>query len=153
MGTNSDLYDRDFYEWTQTTASLIRQGKWQEVDSGWVAEELESLGKRDRRELGSRLQMLLLHLLKWHGQPGRRENSHSWYDTIVEQREQIQDLLADSPSLRPQLSTLLAQRYARARQKALHDTGLPAIALPRMCPWTAEQLLDEAFWPEGEARS
>ena len=152
MGTNSDLYDQDFYAWTQTTATLIRQGKWHEVDPEYVAEELESLGKRDRRELGSRLQVLLLHLLKWQGQPGRREYSHSWYDTIIEQREQIQDLLADSPSLRPQLPALLAQRYLRARQKALNETALPDTGLPQTCPWTVEQLLDEAFWPEGETR-
>jgi hypothetical protein len=149
MGTNTDLYDQDFYAWTQTTAALIRQGKWHEVDPACVAEELESLGKRDRRELGSRLQVLLLHLLKWQAQPGRREQSHSWYDTIVEQRDQIQDLLDDSPSLHPQLPALLGQRYVRARQKALRDTGLPDTALPPHCPWMAAQVLDAAFWPEG----
>jgi hypothetical protein len=149
MSTNTDLYDQDFYAWTQTTAALIRQGKWHEVDPACVAEELESLGKRDRRELGSRLQVLLLHLLKWQSQPGRREQSHSWHDTVVEQRDQIQDLLDDSPSLYPQLPALLAQRYVRARQKALHETGLPDMALPQQCPWTATQVLDAAFWPEG----
>jgi Domain of unknown function DUF29 len=152
MGTNANLYDQDFYAWTQTTAALIRQDKWHEVALECVAEELESLEKRDRRELGSRLQVLLLHLLKWQGPPGQRGHSHSWYDTIVEQREQIQDLLADSPSLRPQLPVLLAQRYPRARRKALNEIGLPDMALPQTCSWTAEQILDEAFWPDPEAR-
>jgi hypothetical protein len=148
MGVNTELYDQDFYQWAQTTAALIRQGKWHAVDAEHVAEELESLGKRDRRELGSRLEVLVMHLLKWCYQPEGRESSHSWYDTILEQRGQMQQLLDDSPSLRLQVETLLAHRYARARRRAMGETQLPDTTFPQACPWTTEQVLDDEFWPE-----
>jgi hypothetical protein len=147
MGTNAELYDQDFFTWTQITAALIRQGKWHEVDPESVAEELESLGKSNRRELGNRLQVLLVHLLKWQIQPGQRVHSHSWYDTIVEQRDQIHELLTDSPSLRPLIPALLTRRYRRARQKAFDEMNVPDVTLPSECPWTVEQLLDEEFFP------
>ncbi len=67
MDANAELYAKDFYAWTQATAALIREGKWHEVDPKYLAEELESLGRRDRRELGSRLEVLMMHLLKLSG--------------------------------------------------------------------------------------
>ncbi len=148
MSVKTPLYEADFYAWTQHQAALLRKNTWDELDAANIAEELESLGRRDKRELGSRLQVLLVHLLKWRYQPERREYGHSWYDTIVEQREQIGDLLADSPSLRTQVPDLLLLRYARARRRALHDTGLPEEGVPQACPWTVEQVLDETFWPD-----
>ena len=147
MTAKTSLYETDFYAWTQQQAALLRKNTWGELDAANLAEEVESLGRRDKRELGSRLQVLLAHLLKWRYQPERREDSHSWYDTIVEQREQIADLLADSPSLQPQVPDLLSLRYVRARRRALRETGLSETVVPQMCPWTIEQVLDEAFWP------
>lgn len=147
MNAKTSLYETDFYAWTQQQAALLRKNKWGELDAANLAEEVESLGRRDKRELGSRLQVLLVHLLKWRYQPERQKDSHSWYDTIVEQREQIADLLADSPSLRPQVSDLLSLRYARARRRALRETGLAEVVLPQTCPWTVAQVLDDAFWP------
>src|SRR5919106_4288377 len=125
MGLNSELYEQDFFQWTQTTAALIRQGKWHEVDPAYVAEELESLGKRDRRELASRLQVLVMHLLKWHYQPERRSEGHSWRSTIRTQRLQLRLLLRDSPSLRPQVPPFVADGYPAARAEACDETGLP----------------------------
>jgi hypothetical protein len=148
MGTNTEVYEQDFYKWTQATATLIRQGKWHEVDPARLAEELESSGKRDRRELESRLEVLTMHLLKWCYPPERRGDSHSWYDTILEQRGQIQPLLDDSPSLRPQVVTLLVQHYPRACRRALGETQIPATAFPQACPWSAAQVLDDDFWPK-----
>jgi hypothetical protein len=148
MGTNVELYEQDFFAWTQATAALIRQGKWHDIDADSVAEELESLGKSNRREFGNRLQVLLVHLLKWQIQPGRRVHSHSWYDTIVEQRDQLHELLTDSPSLRPHMLALVTRRYRRARQKAVDEMQAPEVTLPVECPWTVEQLLDEEFFPE-----
>jgi hypothetical protein len=149
MGINTELYEQDFFQWTQTTAALIRQGKWHEVDSESVAEELESLGKRDRRELASRLQVLVMHLLKWHYQPARRTEGHSWRSTIRTQRLQLRLLLRDSPSLRPQVPPFVADVYPAARAEAGDETGLPETILPQECPWTAEQILDDDFWPAG----
>jgi hypothetical protein len=151
MGSNADLYERDFFQWTQATAALIREGKWHAVDPASVAEELESLGKWDRRELESRLEVLTMHLLKWRYQPAGREHSHSWYDTILEQRGQMQRLLENSPSLRSQAATLLVQCYPRARQRAMGETQLPEPIFLQTCPWTTTQVLDDSFWPESES--
>jgi hypothetical protein len=145
MQTPDTPYDQDFYIWTQTQAALMRQGKWQEVDWEHVAEEIDALGKRDRRELASRLQVLVLHLLKWQYQPEQRRGS--WRRTIGEQRDQLHLLLEDSPSLRPQVPVLLARRYPYAQDKALDETGL--FTLPDTCPFTPEQVLDVNFWPQG----
>ena len=147
MSVKTSLYETDFYAWTQHQAALLRRNKWGEIDAANLAEEVESLGRRDRRELGSRLRVLLVHLLKWRYQPERQQESHSWSDTILEQREQIADLLADSPSLRPQLSNLLPLQYMRARRRALREAGLAEAILPQECPWTIERVLDETFWP------
>jgi Domain of unknown function DUF29 len=149
MGHNSELYEQDFFQWTQTTAALIRQGKWHEVDSENVAEELEGLGKRDRRELASRLQVLMMRLLKWHYQSERRLEGHSWRSTIRTQRLQLRLLLRDSPSLRPQVPTFVADVYPVARTEASDETGLPETTFPQECPWVAEQILDDDFWPTG----
>ena len=84
------LYDKDFYQWTLYNAELLRQGKITEIDIQNIAEELESMGKSQKRELISRLAVLIMHLLKWQYQPEKR--SHSWIETINEQRRQIVEL-------------------------------------------------------------
>ena len=97
MGTNAELYKQDFFEWTQNTAALIRAGKWCAIAPEVLAEEVESLGSRDHRELRRRRQRLLTHLLKWQYQPSRRQTGHSWQSTIRTQRQEIADLLEQSP--------------------------------------------------------
>jgi hypothetical protein len=146
MSTNAELYEQDFYTWTQTTAALIRAGKWDDLDRETLAEEVESLGKRDRRELGSRLQTLQMHLLKWCYQPSER--SGSWRGTIRTARREIAAVLADSPSLRRQVPGMLTPGYADARLDASDETGLPLATFPETCLWSPEQVLDADFWPE-----
>jgi hypothetical protein len=147
MSSKTKLYDEDFYQWTQQQAALLREGKWQDLDYANLAEEIESVGRSDKRELGNRLKVLVMHLLTWRYQPESREHGHSWEDTIWEQRGQIAAILEDSPSLRREVPGRLAQQYPAARRKTLRDTRLPDNALPETCPWTPEQLLDEDFWP------
>jgi hypothetical protein len=149
MNTHAPLYDQDFYAWTQEQAVLLRAKKWRELDYANLAEELEALGKRDRRELERRLEVLVMHLLKWRYQPERRERSRGWRSTIREQRRRLTRLLQDSPSLRSEVPAFLDDGYPHAREKALDETRLPPEALPPTCPWTAVQVLDDAFWPEG----
>jgi len=150
MGTNAELYEQDFYAWTQTTAALIRAGKWHEADTDSVAEEVESLGKSDRRALGSHLRNLVLHLLKWHYQPSGRQTGPSWRQSIRNARAEIAVLLEDSPSLRQAVPPLIARWYPLAREDAADETGLPLATFPEVCPWTPKQILDAEFWPEGE---
>jgi hypothetical protein len=151
MSTNEDLYDTDFYTWTQTQAALLREGAWQGLDLANLAEEIESLGKSDRRALGSHLEGLMMHLLKWRYQPSRRQTGRSWYSTIVAHRSRICAILEDSPSLERVIPELLARRYASAKQRAHGETRLPLDTFPDVCPWTAEQVLREDFWPEAGA--
>jgi Domain of unknown function DUF29 len=153
MDTNTDLYEQDFFQWTQTTAALIRQGKWHAVDAKCVAEELESLGKRDRRELVSRLQVLVMHLLKWHYQPEGRVQGYSWRSTIRTQQLELRLLLRDSPSLWPQVAAFVADVYPAARADACDETGLLETTFSQECPWTTEQMLDDAFWPAGTTQA
>jgi hypothetical protein len=100
MRTNADLYEQDFFAWTHTTAALIRAGKWYDIAPETLADEVESLGARDQRELRRRLQRLVTHLLKWQYQPSARQTGYSWQSTIRPQRQEIADLLGQSPSLR-----------------------------------------------------
>ncbi len=139
-------YEQDFFQWTQHNAQLLREGKLTEIDCIHIAEELESMGKRDRRELMSRLTVLLAHLLKWQFQPQRR--SASWQCTLREQRRQIVKLLQDSPSLKPCLyAEGMDEAYLDAVEMAADETGLAVSVFPGNCPYAIEQLLDKTFYP------
>lgn len=127
-------YNKDFYAWSLRNAALIRQGKLSEVDLENVAEEIESMGKGNRRELVSRLGILLAHLLKWKFQPGRR--GKSWELTIQEQRFEIQDLLDESPSLKHILDEQLSHAYEKALIIAEKETGLNRDIFPVSCPFS-----------------
>lgn len=141
-----ELYDVDFFEWTQRTADQLRAGRFAEADIEHVAEELEDTGKRDLRELNSRMEVLLAHLLKWRIQP--RKRSRSWRATIVTQRHEIEAVLKDSPSLRRRLASARRGNYERAVARAVAETGLEADAFPPDCPFSIEEILDTRFLPD-----
>jgi len=138
-------YEQDFYRWTQTQAELLRQGKLAEVDLEHIAEEIESMGKSDRRAISSHLRNILLHLLKYHYQPSRR--SRSWENSIDHSRREAESIIKDSPSLRAQVPELLAAEYASARKSASRQTRLPLESFPETCPFTLEQVTGD-YWPE-----
>jgi hypothetical protein len=139
-------YDQDYYLWFVDQVRLLRNGMWQHVDIEHLAEELEDMGKREKRALRSRTVVLLAHLLNYAHQPERR--SPSWNGTIREQRKQLEDLLRDSPSLKPRLIEELEDSYISAKLLAAGETSLSEAEFPPTCPFTLEQLLDEHFWPE-----
>ena len=118
-----------------------------------MAEEIESLGKSDWRELASRIAVLLRHLLKWRYQPERRQRGRSWRSTIWEQRSRLRRLLRQSPSLVPMVPQTIQEEYAEARQRASEETGLPLTTFPAACEWTAEQVLNADFWPDESQES
>ncbi|MBV9286567.1 MAG: DUF29 domain-containing protein [Hyphomicrobiales bacterium] len=136
-------YDTDLYEWTKAQADALRRRATNEVDWDNVAEEIESLGRSDRREIGSRLENLLLHLLKWKYQP--EWQCGSWRGSLYEARRRIKRLLDESPSLRSLPGEYLPEGYAEARARTLQETGL--LRLPERCPWTIEQILDPSYLP------
>jgi len=144
-GTAS-LYDEDFAVWTSEPARLLREKRFDEIDIEHVAEEIEDMGKRDKRELYSRLTVLTIHLLKWKWQPEKRPES--WRSTIATQRTEIPLVLEDSPSLRRATSTALTEIYGRAVKAAIAQTALPAKTFPRECPFSPQQLLDFSFLPD-----
>jgi hypothetical protein len=142
----SDLYKKDFYAWTTEQAALLRAGKLSAADIANIAEEIESMGRSQKRELISRLRVLLAHLLKWQFQPEGR--SSEWRGTITEQRQQCADLLRDNPSLRPLLAEFAADACDGALRIAMNETGITRAIFPIMCPWPIAQVMDEDFWPE-----
>ena len=103
------------------------------------------MGRTEKRELVSRLTILLLHLLKWRYQPDKR--GASWEASIRVQRNRLDDHLDDNPSLRPLLPQALASAYRDAALEAVAETGLPSSIFPNDCAWTIEQVLDAGFWP------
>jgi hypothetical protein len=142
----SELYDRDFYQWALANAALIREGRLDELDLQNVAEEIETLGRRERSQLDSRLRVLLMHLLKRELQPHKRDN-RSWLTTILNQRIRLERILTESPSLRRFIHDAIVDVYPEAILLARTETGLANAPLPPECPWTAEQLLDPDYLP------
>lgn len=149
VATNtSKLYETDFNLWLESTAKLLQERKFDQLDLDNLVEEIEALARRDRRELENRLEVLLAHLLKWQYQPQKRTNS--WRLTLLEQRRRIARLLKDSPSLKPHLQECIAECYGHARKAAELETHLIAI-FPVECLYSLEQALDYSFFP-GEGK-
>ena len=142
----SDTYERDFYAWTTEQAALLRAGRLSEADVENIAEEIESMGRSERRELVNRLAVLLARLLKWQAQPALRGNS--WRLTIVEQRARLAEHLKDNPSLKSALPDAFATAYRFALLVAQRETGLPEDAFPAVCPWASDWVMAESFLPE-----
>jgi Domain of unknown function DUF29 len=141
-------YEEDFFAWTQEQAQALRARATPELDWDNLAEEIDSMGRRDRRKLESRLRRILHHLLKWQVQPELR--GRNWRDTLFEQRRQAEKLLRESPSLRPHLPALRDEAYPDAVRDAVGDTGFRARTFPAECPFTIEQILDQQYLPEDE---
>jgi Domain of unknown function DUF29 len=142
----NDLYETDFYAWTRQQARLLRERRWDDVDLENVAEEIETLGRSDKRQIESRLRVLMAHLLKWKYQPGLR--SPSWSGTITDERLRIEDMLKESPSLKRYPAKVFLRHYLGARLKASAQTGIAFDLFPEECPFTIEEVLDVDFFPE-----
>jgi predicted nucleic acid-binding Zn-ribbon protein len=137
----SDLYDRDFYAWANEQAALLRAERAAELDWTNIAEEIESMGRSEKRELVSRLEVLLLHLLKWRFQPEKR--GRSWEVSIANTRDALIDHLEDNPSLKSTLPEAVRTAYRRARRTGGIETGLEDATFPLDCPWTFEQVMGD----------
>ena len=139
------LYDRDFYAWANEQAALLRAGKLSQADIEHIAEEIESMGRTEKRELVSRLTILLLHLLKWQYQP--LPQGASWRKTIRIQRHDIADHLDDNPSLKPVIPEAIERAYRKAVDEAELETGMPEGTFPTACLWSFEEMMNPEFWP------
>ena len=143
---SNTLYDQDFFAWANEQARLLRAGKLSEADIGHIAEEIESMGRSEKRELIIRLSVLLMHLLKWRFQPSARGTS--WRLTIEEQRDRLADHLLDNPSLKATLDASIASGYKLAILGAARETRLDRAVFPVTCPWSFEQFMDADVWPD-----
>jgi len=142
----SPLYDRDFYAWANEQAALLREGKLSQADIEHIAQEIESMGKTEKRELVSRLTVLLLHLLKWRFQAQKR--TKSWESSIKVQRSLLSDHLDDNPSLAPLAPAAMARAYQLAVLEAVGETNLHVSVFPETCPWTFDEVMKADFWPD-----
>lgn len=148
LATSNDaagLYREDFFAWTQEQARLLRERRFDELDLANLAEEVESVGRSEKTEIESRLDVLLAHLLKWKYQPGAR--SSSWRGTITEQRTRIARLLRDSPSLRKYPAEIFSECFLSGRLLASKDSGMDFTLFPEAAPFSLEQALDDTFLP------
>ena len=147
------LYDRDFVRWTETQAAELRRaaetGTNLPLDWTHLAEEVESLGSRERREIASRIEQILVHLLKLRHSPAN-DPRRGWEETVDRERSEIAEILSDSPSLHQETGPAVTRRWPAARRRAARalaeevDEG----TLPRDCPFTVEQIMDADWWPE-----
>ena len=137
-------YETDFYLWTQQQAALLRQGALSAIDVEHLAEEIEDMGRSQRDAIASHTAIVIMHLLKWKYQQDRRSNS--WRDSVVNGRIQIEDLLENNPSLKPQMQSLIEKAYPKAKRYASRETGLPLTTFPEQCPFTVDEITGD-WWP------
>jgi hypothetical protein len=141
----SDLYEQDYYAWANEQAALLRAGKLSAADIGNIAEEIESMGRGEKRELVNRLIVLLLHMLKWKFQPALQ--SPSWRRSMTVQRHALVRHITDNPSLKSKVSEAIRDAYRDAVLGAADETGLSEGTFPEVCPWSFDQMTAEDFWP------
>jgi hypothetical protein len=149
-------YEQDFQLWIEHHITLLKQGRFNEIDAEHLIEELADMGKSNRHELESRLLVLIAHLLKWQIQLPMMKTPTIYQDydgkscrtTIIEQRSRIAYSLENMPSLKPKMPAAVTKIYPKAVAFAIKETQLPQEYFPAECPYTIEQLLDDDFYPE-----
>ena len=147
--TTQTLYDQDYYLWLKTTINQLRAGQFSSVDLDNLIEELESMGRREKRAVKSLLIRLLEHLLKlqfWNIE--RERNEGHWQGEIRTFRREIKEELKDSPSLKPYILEIFDECYEKARAEASDRSQLPIDTFPVMLIGSLEQILDENWFPE-----
>ena len=142
----TDLYERDYYLWLSYTAQLIKEGKFAAVDAANLIEEIEDMGRSEKRAVKSNLIIVLLHLLKYKYQPAKRTNS--WKSSIREHRRRLRDDFEVSPSLKRYSEEVFAQCYQDGREQAADETGLALNAFPPESPFTLEETLNADYLPQ-----
>jgi hypothetical protein len=147
MKKSDILYEQDFVAWCEDTANKLKKRDLDHLDFENLIEEIESLGRSDRRELKNRLTVLFAHILKriYLNSP---ENFNGWELTIIEQRRQIQDLLEDSPSLKSYLAEILAKVYANALNDVQFEYKQTEFPQTWQFEIETDLLLSQKYWEE-----
>ena len=146
--TLSTAYDDDVILWAEEQARALRERDFSKLDIEHLADEIEDVGKSEKRELANRMAVLLAHLLKWRSQPERR--GASWRHTINHQRERIALLIKGTPSLKSVLREPDWRRemWLASLDLASRETGIDEAAFPETSPWDLAATLDPDFWPD-----
>lgn len=143
--------DDDFQGWLLDQAAALRDGRYPSLDLEHLAEELEDMAALRREALQSNLIVVLVHMLKlaYETRPAELEQQERQLKLhLVEHRDRVNDLLRDSGTLRAEFETLRVEAYARARKRAgLAIEPNQAPIGPEQCPWSAEQILNDEFFP------
>ena len=139
-------YENDVVAWANEQAALIRAGKFDQLDAVHLAEEVEAMSAKEKRELRNRLAVLLQHLLQWQFQPEFRFDS--WTTTMIEQRLNIHDIIEDSPSLKSVLRDRFERSYRLGVSLASRETRIPLANFPKICEYTIENILKDGWLPE-----
>ncbi|MEH2366369.1 DUF29 domain-containing protein [Nostoc sp.] len=143
------LYDEDYYLWLRTTINQLRAGQFSAVDLDNLLEELENMGRSEKRTVKSLLIRLFEHLLKltyWNVE--RERNEGHWKGEIRTFRREIKDELKDSPSLKPYILEIFDECYQNARTEASDRSQLAIDIFPAIPIGSLEQILDENWFPE-----
>ena len=146
----SDLYLADETAWLEVMADAVAAGQWDGIDRENLQEYLTSMANRDRRELRSRLIVLLAHILKWEHQPAKR--SRSWRLTIGLMNSDI-EFDIQGGTLRNHAVAVLGDAYIQAVARAAQETKLPKSTFPSECPFDLPGLLDWHPGPEADDES
>ncbi len=156
MNQHTQIYEQDIDAWIDQQVRLLKEGRLREIDVEHLIEELQDMGKSNRRELESRLIILIAHLLKWQYQrealsdQWKEFEGKGWRNTIIEQRVQLLFLLKKVPSLRSMIQDAIAEVYSDARRLAVRETGLKPNVFPEQCPYVSDLLLDEDYYPDNQ---
>jgi predicted DNA-binding ribbon-helix-helix protein len=140
MGYSMSLYERDFLAWTKKQSQLLKIGAFDKLDISNLIEEVDDMGKSEKRSLESYLVILIWHLLKVKFQPDME--STSWKNSIKESRLQVRLMLKKIPSLKSHIDTCFKEAYPDALKEAVKETGLAKKSFPKKCPWTLKEVLN-----------
>jgi len=142
---NASLYETDYLQWLNHTIKQIQDQDYDHVDWQNLIEEIEDMGRNERRALESNLIIVFLHLLKWQYQPQKRTGS--WERSLIEHRRRIRKALKESPSLNSYLEEILLESYTEAVKQAKAETKLPISTFPSECPYQLSTIIDDDFLP------
>ncbi|MTJ53799.1 DUF29 domain-containing protein [Anabaena sp. UHCC 0253] len=148
IDNNKTLYDQDFYLWIQTTIQQLQERNLEQLDIENLIEEIDSMGRSEKKELKTRLVVLIEHLLKlqyWIEE--KDDNARGWRNTVVEQRRQIAYTLADSPTLKAILNDVFLPCYQDAKKDTINKYQLPSNLFPEEPPFSLAQVLNADFIP------
>jgi len=141
MRKSTSSYDKDFFGWCKNQSDLLKKKEYSKVDWENVIDEIESLGRSEKRTITSFLSIYFLHLLKKKYQPNLY--CRSWELSIKYSHEDFLKELSKNPGMKPKLEEIRVDAYKDAIREACKETGLDESIFPKKCPWSISEILKE----------